>query len=184
MALNAKHRAFVNEYIKSRNITKAGLAAGFSAKTAAQQGSRLFKNVEVKAAIDKALARVTEKAELTAAAVLAELQKLAFVDITKAFNDDGTVKTFSEMPDDVRAALQAFEIDELFAGRGANKRKIGLTKKLKFGGKVESLKMLAQHLKLLTEVHEHTGKDGGPVVVMTLPSNGSEAPKEDGNDGQ
>lgn len=45
--------------------------------------------------------------------------------------------------------------------------------------KVKSLELLAKHKKLLTDMIEQTGKDGGPVqVVITLPDNGFSAPSE------
>lgn len=49
---------------------------------------------------------------------------------------------------------------------------------IKPGDTLKALEMLAKHFKLLTDVSEVTGKDGGPQVILTMPVNGSEAPKE------
>lgn len=178
MGLTAKQRKFVNEYLKSGNITKAGIAAGFSKKTAASQGSRLLKNVKVAEAVASRQEAAAEKADLTAADVLAEIRKLAFVDATRAFKEDGSLLPFHEMPEDVRKSLVGSETVELFAGRGALRRQIGHVRKVKHADKVRALELLAKHFKLLTEVHEHSGKDGGPMVVLTMPANGSEAASE------
>lgn len=40
---------------------------------------------------------------------------------------------------------------------------------------LKACELLGKHFKLFTEVQEITGKDGGPQVILTLPSNGSEA---------
>lgn len=175
MALSAKQRKFVNEYLKSRNAAKAARAAGYSAKAAETNGPRLLRNAQVKAAVEASLDRATEKAELTAAEVLAEIRKLAFVDGTTAFKSDGSMLPFHEMPEDVRKSIVGSETVELFAGRGATRRQIGHVRKIKHADKVRALELLAKHFKLLTEVHEHSGKDGGPLVVLTMPANGSEA---------
>jgi len=44
---NTKHRIFVERYLKTFNATEATIAAGYSKKTARQQGSRLLSNVDI-----------------------------------------------------------------------------------------------------------------------------------------
>jgi phage terminase small subunit len=57
--LDAKHSRFVKSFCAdpSLNATRAAIAAGYSAKTAAQQASRLLRNVKVRDAIEQALAK-------------------------------------------------------------------------------------------------------------------------------
>ncbi|MFD1874267.1 terminase small subunit [Hymenobacter bucti] len=57
--LDAKHKRFVGAFCgdPSLNATRAAIAAGYSAKTAAQQASRLLRNVKVRDAIEQALAK-------------------------------------------------------------------------------------------------------------------------------
>ena len=45
--LNKKQMDFVLEYLKTNNITKSEIKAGYSKKTAAVQGSRLLTNVKI-----------------------------------------------------------------------------------------------------------------------------------------
>lgn len=45
--LNKKQLDFVLEYLKTNNITKSAIKAGYSKKTAAVQGSRLLTNVKI-----------------------------------------------------------------------------------------------------------------------------------------
>lgn len=175
MALKPRYQKFVNSYNKTGNITQAALDAGYSKKSAHSQGSRLLKNVKVQSELKKIQTKATEKAQLSAAEVLNEIKKLAFVNLATAYNEDGTLKSPHEMPLDVQSALQSLETNELFVGSGKNKRKIGNVSKIRLTDKVRALEMLAKHFKLLTELHEHSGKDGAPLIVLTLPKNGSEA---------
>ena len=51
MPLNNKQRAFVEHYLTCWNATESARRAGYSVKTAQEQGSRLLSNVIVSAAI-------------------------------------------------------------------------------------------------------------------------------------
>ena len=51
MPLTPKQHRFVTEYLVDLNASQAALRAGYSLRTAPQQGSRLLKNVDVQAAI-------------------------------------------------------------------------------------------------------------------------------------
>jgi len=73
-ALTPKQRAFVEHYLACGwNATEAAKRAGYSAKTAQEQGSRLLSNVMVKALVEQ---RMGEMA-LTANEVLARLAEHA-----------------------------------------------------------------------------------------------------------
>ena len=56
-SLARKQQIFVAEYLTDLNATRAAIAAGYSEKTADQQGSRMLKNVKVAAVI----AEITQK---------------------------------------------------------------------------------------------------------------------------
>ncbi len=50
-ALNPRQDQFVDEYLLDGNGTQAAIKAGYSSDTAAQQASRLLRNVKVQQAI-------------------------------------------------------------------------------------------------------------------------------------
>lgn len=70
--MTPKQEAFVREYLIDLNATQAATRAGYSAKTAGQQGERLLKNVEIAAAVAEAKQERAEKAEIDALWVLKE----------------------------------------------------------------------------------------------------------------
>lgn len=77
MKLTPRQQRFVGEYLIDLNATQAAIRAGYSAKTAEQQGSRLLGNVGVSAAIAKGQARLAAKQEITAAATTRRLMDIA-----------------------------------------------------------------------------------------------------------
>ncbi|MEG1497585.1 MAG: terminase small subunit [Clostridiales bacterium] len=56
MALTAKQKRFCDEYLIDLNATQAAIRAGYSPKTAQEQGSRLLLNVMVRGYIEKRMA--------------------------------------------------------------------------------------------------------------------------------
>lgn len=153
--LTAKQAAFVREYLKDSNATEAAKRAGYSAKSAPQLGYQLLQVPSVREALAVKVERIEERAEVDKAEILRELLRLARSDIGQAFNEKGELKPLKDMPEDVRRAICAVETDEILAMRDDGPVSIGKTRKLKLWSKTEALKLLGQHLKLFTEVHEH-----------------------------
>ena len=73
--LTPKQARFVSEYLKDQNATQAAMRAGYSEKTANQQGSRLLANVGVAAALLKKQTRVARKAEITVESLAREYEE-------------------------------------------------------------------------------------------------------------
>lgn len=99
MALTDKQRRFVEEYLLDLNATQAAIRAGYSEKTANEQGSRLLANVSVAAAVAQAQKSRSERTQITADKVLAELAKIGFSDIRRAVNWRANVTAMVEDPD-------------------------------------------------------------------------------------
>ena len=68
--MTPKQEAFVREYIIDLNATQAAIRAGYSARTAEAQGSRLLTNVNVKVALQSAMDARAKRTEITADYVL------------------------------------------------------------------------------------------------------------------
>lgn len=173
--LSAKHLLFVQKYLNHGNAGRAALEAGYQYKGT---GPKLLRRTQIAAAVAEGMKQVAKASQLTAAAVLDEIRKLAFSDITQVYDNDGAMKPRKKMSKDLRRAIQSIESTDIYRGRGADRTLIGHGRKVKMHDKVRSLDMLARHFKLLTDMHEISGKDGGPQVILTLPANGSEKPEE------
>lgn len=147
----AKREAFVREYLIDLNSTQAAIRAGFSAKTAAQAGHRLFTKVEIRTAIDDAIAARAEKTGLTAELIIAELLHIARVDIGALYDDTGALKPIHDIPEAARRAIGGIDMDELWEGQGADREQVGITKKVKLLDKIRALELLGKHLKLFVD---------------------------------
>ncbi len=65
-----KQARFIDEYLVDLNATQAGIRAGYSKKTANEQGARLLAKVGIKAEIKKRMAEVAEATGITVKSVI------------------------------------------------------------------------------------------------------------------
>ena len=161
-ALTAKQAAFAREYLIDLNATQAAIRAGYSAKTAQEQSSRLLSNAIVASAVQAGMDKRAEKVELTAEAVLDEIKKLAFsnmLDYTSVQADGLMYVDMTALTREQAAAIQEVNIDEYIEGTGEDGRPVKKVK-VKLYDKRGSLELLGKHLKLFTdriEVHDESG---------------------------
>ena len=134
----ARRSAFVTAYFaNNENATRAAVVAGFSEKSAYQQGARLLKDVRVLAEIDARRAELASKAGLSLERTLLEISRLAYSDPRKMFNPDGSLKAIADLDDDTAATLASFETQEIESGDVV----IGSLKKIKVWDKKGALDM-------------------------------------------
>lgn len=163
-SLTPKQARFVAEYLIDLNATQAAIRAGYSKKTAQEQGSRLLSNAIVAAAVSVGKSKQLASADLTAARVLEEYRRLAFVDARDFWDERGNLKPFSELTPEQGSALAGFEaiIKNAKAGDGVTDE----IHKIKLWDKTRALEGLAKHFGLLTEKIEHSG---GIKIIHELP---------------
>lgn len=149
MSLSPKHARFVAEYLKDLNGTQAAIRAGYSAKSARVQGTRLLADAAIAAAVAKKTAERLAKADLTAERVLEEYRRLAFIDVRSYFDEQGNVKPMSQLTADQGAALASLEVvlKNAEAGDGHTDR----VHKFKVWDKTRALEALAKHFGLLAD---------------------------------
>ena len=75
--LTPKQRRFVDEYLVDLNATQAAVRAGYSARTANEQGARLLANVGIATAIQTAQEARSERLQLSQDDVLRGLHREA-----------------------------------------------------------------------------------------------------------
>jgi len=80
VAKDDKAKMFAQEYIIDLCATSAAIRAGYSPKTAKQQGQRLLTRPDVQAAIQKEMAKRAKRTEITADAVLQRWWDIATAD--------------------------------------------------------------------------------------------------------
>ena len=75
-------KLFVKEYLVDLNATQAAIRAGYSPKTAKQQGQRLLTRDDVQGYVQKEMSKRAKRTEITADKVLEELGKIGFAEVT------------------------------------------------------------------------------------------------------
>lgn len=89
--LSDKQIAFCDEYLIDMNATQAAIRAGYSEKTAKQQGSRLLTNVDVQEYLASKSKQRSEKSGITAEWVLAQAAKSYEVNAQLISDKDGNL---------------------------------------------------------------------------------------------
>jgi phage terminase small subunit len=149
-ALTGKQARFVAEYLIDLNAAGAARRAGYSEASAEQQGYENLRKPEIAAAITEGKARQLDTAELSAARVLEELRRLAFVNVRDYFDPvTGDAKHPHELTLEQGACLAGFEV--LIKNAKAGDGITDTIHKFKLWDKVHSLELLAKHFALLVE---------------------------------
>lgn len=162
---------FIAEYVVDRNGKQAAIRAGYSPRTAESQASRLLRIGKVRAEIDRRIAKIEDKLELSAERVLSELGKMGFanmLDYVQVQGGDAFVD-LSKLTRDQAAAIQEITVDEYTEGGGEDAKNVKRVR-IKLAPKRDSLELLGKHFKLFTEKHEHSGPNGGPIEVTDVRS--------------
>jgi phage terminase small subunit len=147
--LTFKQRRFVAEYCIDLNATAAYIRAGYSARRHAAESaaSRLLSNVEVQKAITQKQKKLTGKCDVTAEKVIREVSAVAFFDVRKLFNADGSLKSIDELDDRTAAAISSIEVNEIKSGGAV----AGQVRKIKAWDKNSAQERLCKHLGLFQE---------------------------------
>lgn len=160
MSLSTKQQAFVEEYLRTGNATRAALAAEYSEKSAYSQGNRLLKHAEIQAEISRRFA----KKAMGTDEVLGRLADQARFDPTPylLFREE-----FDEYEDATIKVLVGIDIDKLQAdGLGHLIKSISKTRnglKIEWQDGQKALELIGKHLGLFRERVEHTGLEGKPI---------------------
>lgn len=158
--LSAFEQRFVDEFVLDLNAAAAYRRArdGKPLKGAKQLGSRTLESSAVRERVQQRLAELHIKAGITAESILGELGYLAHVDIGDLFDGNNCLKPVASLPENLRRAIASIEVDEIIEGRGAERRVVGHTRKIRFWDKPGALDLLGRHRKLFTDKIEHSGR--------------------------
>lgn len=113
MALSPLHQRFVAEYLVDLNATKAAIRAGYSARTAKQQGCRVLARDDVQAEVTKKRASFLAKMDITNERIELERARLALYDIgdLAMLDDCASPKDIAALPAHIRQAVKGWKWD-------------------------------------------------------------------------
>lgn len=145
------------------NATQAAARAGYSRKTANEQGAQLLGKAHVREAIDAGKVKRSDKLDVDAGFVLQRLVEEANADLADLYNEAGDIKPIAEWPEVWRRGLvPGVEVEALFDGFGKNRVQIGVVRKIKLSDRVRRLELIGKHVSVMAfkEQIEVGGFDG------------------------
>ena len=179
--LTAKQQMFCDEYLIDLNATQAAIRAGYSEKTAEEQGCRLLRNVKVQKYIQNRKQDRIERTEITQDMVLRELANIAFsnaADYASVIEKQAMVEfegnmvpVLDENGDPVMYRTVEPTLTESLTDE--QKRALAVIKKGRDGfevkpyDKVRALELLGKHLGMWTEKVEVTEKADNPFAGLS-----------------
>lgn len=138
--LTEKQRKFVEEYLIDLNATQAAIRAGYSVKTANEQGSQNLAKLSIQEEIAKEMAERSKRTGINQDRVVLELAKIAFVKITDVVDDEGRIK--QDATDEDLACIESVKVKEIPTRSGD----VGIEREVKLSPKLKALELLGKHL--------------------------------------
>ncbi len=169
--LTPRQEQFVAEYLIDLNATQAAIRAGYSAKTAQEQASRLLSNVMVMNLVNEKRQNLQKATDITAERVLKEVAGLAFFDVRKLVNADGSPKSIIDLDDETARAIQGIELQTVKDGEND----FALVRKYKMADKNAALEKLMKHLGLFEKDNSQNNPAEAMAKLMDM-VNGSKLP--------
>ena len=150
MALTEKQKRFVEEYLIDLNATQAAIRAGYSPKTANEQGARLLVNVSIQKAISRAMTARSNRTNISQDRVVNELAKIAFMNIADLIDQHGNLR--DNVSRDDMAGIEWIRSKGVETENGyVRETGFRVTSKLK------ALELLGRHLGMFTDRVELSG---------------------------
>jgi phage terminase small subunit len=163
--VSAKHEAFARAIVEGKAGRDAYRAAGYKApsdRAADASASRLLTIANISARIDELKQAAADHTVATARQVLQELTKVGLANMQDFVGPGFEMREISDLTRDQAGVLSEIAVETFMDGRGEDAREVRRVK-FKLADKLGALNQLARHHKLLTDKHEHVGKDGRPL---------------------
>ena len=137
--LTEKQQRFVDEYLIDLNATQAAIRAGYSVKTANEQGSQNLAKLSIQQAIAEQMAERSKRTGINQDRVVLELAKIALVKMTDIVDSQGRIKSDAS-PDDL-ACIESVKYKESESDAGSS-----VEREVKIASKLKALELLGKHL--------------------------------------
>lgn len=137
--LREKQQLFVDEYLIDLNGTQAAIRAGYSAKTANEQASRMLTKVSIQQAISEKMAERSKRTGVNQDRVVQELAKIAFLKMTDVVDHNGKIK--DDASEDDLSCIESIKYKHSDTDTGSSTER-----EVKTASKLKALELLGKHL--------------------------------------
>ena len=137
--LTEKQQRFVDEYLIDLNATQAAIRAGYSVKTAQEQGYQLLQKTSVQQAISEAMAERNKRTGVNQDRVVLELAKIAFLKMTDVVDSHGQI--IEGASEDDLSCIESIKYKHSESETGSSTER-----EVKAASKLKALELLGKHL--------------------------------------
>ena len=138
--LTAKQQRFCDEYLIDLNATQAAIRAGYSVKTANEQGAQNLAKLSIQEAIAKEMAERSKRTGINQDRVVTELARIAFVNPQNLIDPfDASIR--ADATDDDLACIQSVKVKTMEGSKGSS-----VEREVKLNDKMKALELLGKHL--------------------------------------
>ena len=137
--LTDKQRRFVDEYLIDLNGTQAAIRAGYSAKPANEQASRMLANVSIQQAVSEAMAERSKRTGVNQDRIVLELARIAFLKMTDVVDSEGRIK--ENASEDDLACIESIKYKHSDTETGSSTER-----EVKTASKLKAMELLGKHL--------------------------------------
>lgn len=137
--LSDKQQRFVDEYLIDLNATQAAIRAGYSPKTANEQGSQLLAKLSIQTEISKKMAERSRRTGVNQDRVVLELAKIAFVKMTDVVGPDGKIQ--DDASGDDLSCIESIRYKRSDTDTGSS-----VEREVRISPKIKALELLGKHL--------------------------------------
>lgn len=149
--MTKKQKRFVEEYLIDLNATQAAIRAGYSPDTAGQIGEQNLKKLEIKSAVEKAMADRSRRTGISQDRVIQELAKIAFVNASDVIDPEDASVIAGAAREDL-ACIQSVKVKQSNSDKGEMTER-----EVKLADKLRALELLGKHLGIWTEKVQVSG---------------------------
>ena len=146
--LTPRQELFCAEYLKDLNAAGAAQRAGYANVVSAYE---LLAMPKIQERIAVANAERLKRVQVSADDIVRALKIMLETDPLKYVNEDGSVKTLAEIPEEARLAIASFEVDTVGSAKTVTRTRV------KFWSKEKAAELLGKHLTLFKEVMKVEG---------------------------
>ena len=159
--LTPKQQRFCEEYLIDLNATQAAIRAGYSKKTANEQGARLLVNVSISHYISELKATLREDNKVTAQMVIDELVKIGLANIQDFINGGNSVLELKGLDKNKTAAVAGIKTT-------INENTGSITTDLRFHNKVAALDLLGKHFGIFERDNDQRKPEVPTAMQITI----------------
>lgn len=168
--LTDKQERFCLEYLKDLNATQSAIRAGYSEKTANEQGARLMSDPNILKRLSELKEERNKKLEADADYILKRLIEIDKLDISDILDELGNIKPVNKWSEAWKRSIQSLDIQV------KTEDDINVyIKKIRLPDKLKNLELLGKHIDVsaFKDRLELTGKDGEALTINITPKNDS-----------